>query len=314
MKTLQELFEEFISECQYSRRLSSETLRGYRQVFSLLLRVMPNLSIDTLTPKTINEFFRVLQTRIRIVGKGAERSGISDATVVTYRSKLLSFFDWLVTRQLLITNPLRAMGSVRRTSYEDPKSLRKREIERIIMAIENRSESQLQLKRDRAILNTLLFTGIRKGELIGLQKDDLDLERKMLVVRGENSKSGRTRQITVHPNLLMRLDDYLEERSRSKSPDTSPYLFVSLLRDTGLGSDGYKHWVARLKRLSGINFHLHRFRHTFAMNLANKNVNDSKVQRILGHLDIRMTQRYLRSLTPEDMRKDIDGLSMDDLI
>ena len=66
--------------------------------------------------------------------------------------------------------------------------------------------------------------------------------------------------------------------------------------------------------LSGVKFHLHRFRHTFTHNLAAKNDSAVKIQKLLGHSDLRMTQRYLRSLTPEDMREDVDRLNIDDLV
>jgi integrase/recombinase XerD len=314
METLAPLFEEFISECEYSRRTRLQTLRGYRHAFSMFQKQISDLELASLTPKTLNEFFRILQTRKRVVG-GVEKSGIADSTAATYWSKLNTFFDWLATRGHIETNPLRLMREVRpRPNYDDPKSLRKKEIEKIMMAIENHAKNQFQFKRDRAIFYTLLFTGIRKGELIGLKTADVDLERNILTVHGETSKSCRTRQITIHPGLRLRLQDYLDERSRSKPSWASPYLFVSLLDDNGLGDNGYKRWVERLVRLSGVKFHLHRFRHTFAMNLANKNVGDSKVQRILGHRDIRMTQRYLRSLTPEDMRQDINRLNIDEFM
>ncbi len=315
MDSLHILFGEFINECQFSRRTRSETVRGYRHAFSMFMKLLPDTRLATLTPKTMTQFFELLQTRKRHEMGDAGKWGIADSTAATYWSKLNTFFEWLVTRRHIQINPLRLMRDVRpRPNYDDPKSLRKREIEKIMLAIENHSKSQFQLKRDRAILFTLLFTGIRKGELIGLKTTDVDLERKILTVRGETSKSRRSRNITMHPALWLRIRDYFDERDRSKPTWVCPYLFVSLFEDGKFSAGGYKHWIRRLVKLSGVKFHLHRFRHTFAMNLANKNVADSKVQRILGHSDIRMTQRYLRSLTPEDMRNDIDSLSVDDLM
>ncbi|MCI5108424.1 MAG: tyrosine-type recombinase/integrase, partial [Candidatus Pacebacteria bacterium] len=89
---------------------------------------------------------------------------------------------------------------------------------------------------------------------------------------------------------------------------------VSKNGDRGLSEGGLIHWVRKYKKLSGVNFHLHKFRHTFACNLGTQNVSAIKVQKLMGHEDLRMTQRYLRSMTVDDLRDDINRLSVDNLV
>jgi integrase len=72
---------------------------------------------------------------------------------------------------------------------------------------------------------------------------------------------------------------------------------------------GLKHWVERYRRLSGVHFHVHQARHTFACALARQKANTSTIMKVLGHSTIRMTETYLRSIVPEDSREYINKLS-----
>lgn len=92
-----------------------------------------------------------------------------------------------------------------------------------------------------------------------------------------------------------------------------PDIFVSGMNDSRLTVHGLKHWVARLVRASDIKFHLHRFRHTFATNLGMKDVGLIKVQKLIGHTDLKMIQTYVRSISTEEMKDDINKLSFESL-
>ncbi|MBI3626725.1 site-specific integrase [Candidatus Uhrbacteria bacterium] len=75
-------------------------------------------------------------------------------------------------------------------------------------------KNNLVKKRNIAMFSTFLFTGLRKGELLGLRLDDVDLEKKELRVRAETSKSRRQRLLPIHGDLCKILLDYLDERNR----------------------------------------------------------------------------------------------------
>lgn len=305
---LDELFNRFIRECQYTKRLRSATVVGYKAAYKLL-RQLVSVTIDSLTSEIMTNFFSVLQTRPRIIGKGTRVSGVKDSTAATYARKLSIFFEWLKRENHITDNPLKNLPKYRPV-YDDMKALRKDDIERIITAIQNRSTSLLQKKRDLAQVSTLVFTGLRKGELLGLKVTDIDLARSRITIHGETSKSKRTRVLPMNPVLAMNLEDYLKERKNYKTPQ----LFVSLNSDKGLSADGLIHWVIRLRELSGVRFHLHQFRHTFATNLASKGIGAVQLLKLLGHSDLRMTQVYVRSITAEDLQPPIDGMSFDNLM
>jgi len=277
----------------------------------LFSKLVPNLTADALTPYAFAQFCERLQTRVRVVGNREVRQGVKDSTVASYQRKLTTFFGWLVRNGHIERNPLDAMPRIV-PKYEGVKMLRKGEVERIRAAIETHSRNLLQLKRDRAMVAVLLLCGLRKGELLGLKITDLDLEKRILVVRSDATKSKLPRKLPLNDQICLILEDYITERRR-KSRITTPYLFVSLKRDGGLTVDGITRWVMRIRTSSGVRFHLHQFRHTFASNLAAQGVSAVQLQKLMGHSDLRMLQAYVRSLDAEDLRPAVSTLTFDSL-
>jgi integrase len=306
-KNLQQHFDEYIFECEFARKLRPETLRGYRETFKLFLRLTPGASLEIIIPSLITNFFRTLEQRKRLVGNGIIKTGVKKSTIATYWSKLSGFFEWLKNKNLLPQNPFREMAYPTPT-YEDKKFLSRNEIEKILTAILNHSDKNiLTLKRNLAMFHILLFCGLRKEELLFLQVRDIDLNKRTVTVRAETSKSGRSRCVPLHSQVILYLKDYLSERKRY----STPYLFVSSKRDDRLTSDGLKHLVNTLRNRSGVRFHLHQFRHTFAVNFLKSSNNVAKLKQLLGHQNIAMTLQYLRCLPTNEMRGDIESMSID---
>lgn len=309
---LKKLHDEYIEYCKYSKRLRPETIKGYEEVFRHFSTLMPEIKdTGSLSVEIMNRFFKKLQVRKRIVGRNTEKVGVKDSTIRTYWSKLNSFFAWLHQKKLITNDLLDKKNRPPLPIYDNSPALNKDKVEKIYSAILLNSKKVLMLKRDTAMISTLLFTGIRKTEFISLTVLDVDLEKRIITIRGSTSKSKRTRQVPINETLFIHIKDYLNERNRMKY--RTQKLFVSTNRDVGLTEHGLKHWIKRLEQLSGVKFHLHQFRHTFACSLARSNVSIAKIQKLMGHTDLRMTERYLRSIGVEDMRDDISRLSIDNL-
>ncbi len=308
-KNLAQLFDEFMFECEFARKLRPETLKGYRATFATFIKLNPGISVEMLNTSIVINFFRVLEQRKRLVGKGIIKIGVKKSTIAKYWNKLNCFFEWLRVNGHIAQNPFQGMAYPTPV-YEDKKFLRKEEIEKILTAILTHSGNTLVLKRNLVIFYIFLFCGLRKSELLQLQIRDIDIERKVLTVRAETSKTSRTRYLPLHSQLLLHLKDYLKERKHF----TTQYLIVSTIRDTKLSAEGLKHIVTGLNRISGVSFHLHQFRHTFAVNFLKGSNNVAKLQQLLGHRSINMTLLYLRCLPTNEMRSDIENMSLDRLI
>ncbi|NOT91988.1 tyrosine-type recombinase/integrase [Ferruginibacter sp.] len=309
-KNIQQLFEEFMYECEFARKVKPKTLLAYSNTFQLFIRIIPDCSLDNLTQETIVRFFKVLQERKRIVGRGSIKVGIKKSTVATYWIKLNAFFEWLTVRKHITSNPFSTMRFPS-PEYVDKKFLKKEDIEKIITGIHSlHNNNILALKRNLVIFYILLFCGLRREELLSLQVRDIDFARKTLTVRGETSKSGRSRDIPLHSTVLMHLKDYFDSRRTY----TTPYLIVSTLQDEKLTDFGLKHLIDKLKLQTGVEFHVHQLRHTFAVNFLKTSNNILKLKQLMGHKDISITMIYLRCLPVSEFRGDIENMNIDSLI
>ena len=186
--SLQKLFNDFIHECRFVKRRSPQTILRYEAAFKTLLKLLPDITLESFTQETFARFCEILQTRARITGKDTVQQGVKDSTIASYQGKLNTFFEWLANRGHIAENPMDFVPRIR-PKYEDIKMLRKDEIDKIRAAIENYSCDLLQAKRDRAMVSVLLFCGLRKGELLALQVTDLDMDRRTLTVRAASTIS-----------------------------------------------------------------------------------------------------------------------------
>ena len=306
-KTLQELFTDYIAECRFAKGLRPQTVTGYEAVFSHLSKTMPEITtVEAITRETMVEFFKRIKTRTRIVGRDTPKVGLEDSTVKTYGNKLNAFFVWSIEKGIISRNPLDGI-KLKYPEYNDQRALKKEEVHKIISAIVLHPVNPLISKRD-IMMDLLFFCGLRSGEFISLKITDLDMEKQTLTVRAETSKSKRSRTMPMHPTLMIHLKEYIAERNRRNYRTEN--LIVSSNEDRGLSIHGLKHWVKRLNMLSGVKFHLHRFRHSYACNLASTNMNLVKIRDLMGHRSLKMTEVYLRSMIIENARAEINKLSI----
>ena len=310
-KDISQFFEQFLYEAEFIKKLRPETIRGYTNTYLTFTKLVPNLSsVDDITSQTLSHFFKTLQERKRFVGKGIIKTGIKRSTAASYWCKLNAFFSWLALKGHIKESPFKAM-KYPSPSYDDKKYLQEDEIERILAALHvTHTGSTLLYKRNLAIFHLFLFCGLRKEEVMLLQLRDIDFGRKLITIRSDTSKSGRTRQIPLHTTTILHLKDYLVERKGYKTQ----YLIVSSTQDEGLRHEGFRHLIDRIRRLSGVRFHWHQLRHTFAVNFLRATNNIFKLKVLLGHQDIRVTTIYLRCLPPEELRGDIEAMRIDSFL
>tara|TARA_B100000508_G_scaffold120886_2_gene102245 strand:+ start:1122 stop:2063 length:942 start_codon:yes stop_codon:yes gene_type:complete len=305
---LQTQFDAFIEYKKYVACLSPASIKTYMDVWKHFMQQMPEVTkAGDLSPEVIVAFFNRLQKRRRVVGKEVKRTGIKASTVATYGSRLKTFFDWLVVKELLEQNPIERRN-LPKPVYDDERALKQSEIEKIIVSVMQNSKNTFVKQRDLAMISVLVFCGLRRGELLGLKVTDIDFQKGVLRVNGVTSKSKASRYVPVHRVALQSLDEYMLVRKQRKSQ--CEYLWVSEIKDTPLTEHGLKHWVNRIKAWSGVDFHVHRFRHSFACALGKNKNNIVLIQKLLGHQDPRMTQTYLRSLGVDDMRDSINEISL----
>lgn len=157
--------------------------------------------------------------------------------------------------------------------------------------------------RDRAILELLFSSGLRVSELVGLNRDHINLKRREFMVRGKGQKD---RPIFISPEAAAWVEQYITKRE-----DTLPALFIRHARGgtkTTTTSGNYnrltarsiQRMVARYALLAGITKHVspHTLRHSFATDLLMNGADLRSVQALLGHSNIATTQIYTHVTDP----------------
>jgi len=296
--SIDKLFESFIKQSRSIEGHSPVTIKNYSQNFDLLKKFRPDIQLDDLTSEFITDFFDFLRTRERKVGNELVVRDLKNSSVATVRGKLSAFFEWLVKNRYLDSNPFEGI-KYPDVSYTDKRAFTKDEFDRIYLAVSRDIpwENQLLRKRNIAFIMTLFLTGIRKGEILGLRLSDIDFHDSILTIRAETSKSKRTKFIPINKELMFYLKEYLAIMGGY----TTDSLWVSSNSDRPFTEHGLKHFVNRLSAVTGINCHVHRFRHTFAVNYYLQTHDIVGLQKLMGHRDFNMTLKYLRSLSDDDI-------------
>jgi len=196
------------------------------------------------------------------------------------------FFSFLAREEIIGTNPT-ANVEIPRLPTRYPEILAEAEIKLLLAAARQRTWAET---RNRAMLLTFLDTGVRLGELIGLDLGDLDLRTARVRVR--NGKGDRERYVFVGRVLLRSLRSWLDTRGTGQE---SWPLFVT--RGGGrLDPRNVQRILERISSKAGLNgklVHPHLLRHTFATRFILNGGDPFSLQRILGHSDIKTTMVYV---------------------
>ena len=246
--------------------------------------------IDQITEESVKGFF--------FNGRTAKKW--SSNTFVCYHKTLVVFFRWCVDEGHMEANFAQDIETPKIEKRLPPK-LTKQEASRLLEVVYNYPYKYPFLRyRNHAIFATFLFTGIRRKELLNLKYTDIDLENLTLYIR--QGKGSKDRIIPINYKLTSILQKYSQERARLGK--TCPEFFTSLNRNMGFTETGMKRLVEKIKEVAGLNFNVHRLRHTFAILMLEGGCDIYSLSRILGHNDIKTTTIYLAA-SGEHLRKEM---------
>ena len=283
-RTLTALVDLYLLRCEVEGK-SPRTVRAYRETLARFQRALAELQAPSTAAEITSEhIYRYLGSFTHLGMETRHR----------YFREVRCFFNWLVDAGYLEASPFRGMRNVR-LPHRVVRPFSTAEVSALLAACD---DSPLGL-RDRAIVLTLLDTGLRCSELVQLDLVDLNLETGRLHVRF--GKGNRQRVVPFAGSCREALQDYVEIRGGEAGP-----LFVagagrgSLRSGVALRPNGLKQMLRRLGKQTGLaKVHAHRFRHTFATWAIAHDARELDVQYLLGHASPDMVRRYSSSYRSE---------------
>ena len=204
-------------------------------------------------------------------------SGVSRVTIDNIRRILSSFFSWLEDEDYIQKSPVRRIHKVKTC-----RTVKETYSDEALELMRDHSECV----RDLALIDMLASTGMRVGELVKLNKSDIDFESRECVVLGKGNKQ---RKVYFDARTKIHLQRYLQSRT-----DNNDALFVSLQKPNNrLQISGVEIRLRELgRKLDMSKVHPHKFRRTLATTAIDKGMPIEQVQQLLGHQSIDTTLQY----------------------
>ena len=245
---------------------SERTLNYYQTTIDNMLQVIDK-NIKTIDTNDLRSYLTNYQNK----------NNCSKVTIDNVRRILSSFFSWLEDEDYIIKSPIRRIHKIKTT-----KIIRETYTDETIEKLRDGCEEI----RDLALIDFLSSTGVRVGELVKLNREDINFEERSCIVFGKGSKE---REVYFDARTKLHLEKYLSMRN-----DNNPALFVSLLAPYDrLEISGIE---IRLRKLGNDlelqRVHPHKFRRTMATKAIDKGMPIEQVQRLLGHAKIDTTLQY----------------------
>ena len=283
MVELSLLLDESDSKVNYSGDRNSKLLQSF-----LSSKSLEGCSVKTLNyyQSTIEMMISKLDMPITEMGTDNIRNYLSDyqlqrgsskITIDNIRRIFSSFFSWLEDEEYILKSPVRRIHKVKfgrtvKDTFSDE------DIEKLRDGCDN--------TRNLAIIDTLISTGMRVGELVRLNRSDIDFNERECVVFG---KGGSERKVYFDARTKIHLNDYLNRRS-----DDNPALFVTLHNPVKrISINGVETMLKTLEKVTYVkDIHPHKFRRTMATRAIDKGMPIEQVQKLLGHVRIDTTLHY----------------------
>lgn len=286
MKKMQEVLLKNMKEQEDS--ISETTNYDYLEMF-IAAKKIEGCSDRTVAyyKATVEHLLKCIDTPIRKIttdeirsylAKYQEKGGCSKTTVDNIRRNISSFFSWLEEEDYILKSPMKRIHKIKKVQPVK---------ETISDELIEKLRDACQCKRDLAMVDLLYSTGIRVGELVRLNIDDISFEERECVVLGKGDKERIT---YFDARTKLHLIEYLKSRD-----DNNPALFVSIRKPAvRLESGGVEAMLRKLSMKCNVpKCHPHRFRRTCATAALSKGMPIEQVQKMLGHEEINTTLTYI---------------------
>lgn len=279
-----ELIERYLESLAKERRMSPNTVRGYRSDLEFF-----RLWLEQQDMNRAEELETLSHVKLRAFWAERRSKGLSPQSMRRGQSALRGLFKFAQRQKLFEANPAASMDSPRR-QLPLPRALSQKDVNLLLNAPDRQTLTGL---RDRALLELLYGSGLRVSEAAGLKIPDLDLENQQARVTGKGNKE---RIVPLTPISCQAVNTYLQARHAAlPAAKDNQHLFLNKfgtalsVRSIARMIDKYSRQLAMM-----LNITPHQFRHSFATHLLNNGADIRAVQEMLGHESLATTQIYTR--------------------
>jgi integrase/recombinase XerD len=289
LELLRQRFIEWLEAINYSPKTRSNYARDVRRLLDWLAANTAIVSIAEVTPAHVQQYQMALY-HAEPNADGSENRTLAVGTQAAKLAAVKKFCAWLVAEQQLAHNPAAQVQYPRRPRPLPRNVLTQEEARRLI---ESTPVTKPRDIRDRALIEVLYATGLRRAELIDLTIYDLDLQTSTL--RIEPGKGDATRLVPLTASALAALKLYLDEaRTLWAQAAQQTHLFVSTRSDGPLADADIVRIVQKAARRAGIAKHIspHTLRHSVATHLLQSQADIRQIQKLLGHRRLSSTEIY----------------------
>lgn len=282
---------DFLEYLEIEQNRSPKTIQNYDHYLTRLIDFAGEIKVSDINPELIRKW------RLWLNRLGTNTSDeLGKATQNYHLIALRSFLKFCAKRDI----PALTADKVElaRTKRKQVTFLTEEELGRIFEQPDIKTIGGL---RDRAIIELLFSSGLRVSELVGLDRDHINLKRREFMVRGKGQKD---RPIFISPDAASWIEQYINKRQ-----DTAKPLFIRYSGSKQADLSGnyqrltvrsIQRLVARYALMAGITKHVspHTLRHSFATDLLMNGADIRSVQAMLGHSNIATTQIYTHVTDP----------------
>jgi len=283
--------DQFLEYLELEQNRSAKTIQNYRHYLTRLSDFAGEIKLKDINEELIRKW------RLWLNRLGTNTSDeMAKVTQNYHLIALRSFLRFCAKRGL----PALAADKVElaRTARPQVTFLTPEELERLASQPNTSSAGGL---RDRAIIELLFSSGLRISELVGLDRDHINLRRKEFTVRGKGQKD---RPVFISPEAASWIDLYLKKRQDNAKPLFIRYSGTKSVDTSGnysrLTPRSIQRIISKYAKLAGITKHVspHTLRHSFATDLLMNGADLRSVQAMLGHSNIATTQIYTHITDP----------------
>jgi tyrosine recombinase XerC len=272
---MKRFIRKFINYLDIEKNASIHTIKNYEIDLKSFSDFVKDKPLDKITHLTLRGYLAHLK-----------KEGYKKSSIARKLASLRSFFKFAVREGYIDSNPALSLSTPKQEK-KLPEFLSVNEIIKLIEAPNQKDKNGL---RDRAILETLYSTGIRVGELVGLNIENVDFIGGVIKVAGKGRKE---RIVPIGDQALKAIREYLDKRkSASQGHQLKPLFFN--VKNTRLNTRSVRRivdkYIKRTSKKRGIS--PHTLRHSFATHLLDRGADLRSIQELLGHANLSTTQIY----------------------